>query len=258
MCFRKTHRHESTIRRFRHGLAWHIGTLWIELAVPLQRCTRCNFTFTYDYGLGLIRSSTASFRREIVRRCQGRALSDVAWEYDVPDTTLERWFYSYATSVLNAKSGRVLPIMPHSDQTAITSILAKITGNIKAVVSDLAPAMANAIQSVFQKAVHILDCFHLIQFFTESLRRRRRYLNEAKKHHKVRFIDRCLARCPSDLTEEERWFVEQWYREDGHVKHLYQSLQHIQIDNDDTIPKAIKKSVQTVSISCLECCLKNC
>ncbi len=43
----------------------------------------------YDYGLGLIRSFTASFRLEIVRRCHGRALSDVVREYDIPYTTLE-------------------------------------------------------------------------------------------------------------------------------------------------------------------------
>lgn len=47
--------------------------------MPRQRCTQCNYyTFTFDYELGLIRSSTASFRREIVQRCKGRALSDVA------------------------------------------------------------------------------------------------------------------------------------------------------------------------------------
>ncbi|HDR7634544.1 hypothetical protein JFU54_14150 [Bacillus sp. TH19] len=26
ICFGKTHRHESAIRRLRHGFAWHIGT----------------------------------------------------------------------------------------------------------------------------------------------------------------------------------------------------------------------------------------
>lgn len=159
-------------------------------------------------------------------RCHWRTLSDVAREYGVPYTTLERWFYfyapeqlveeeaqhicvdefairkghSYATSVLNAETGRIL---------AIASVLSKVTGNIKAVASDFAPAVANAIQSVFQEAVHVLDRFHLIQFFTEALRRRRRYLNEAKKHHKVRFIDRCLARRPRNLTEEERGFIVQ-------------------------------------------------
>ncbi|MBJ8005030.1 MULTISPECIES: hypothetical protein [Bacillus cereus group] len=42
-----------------------------------------------DYGLGLIRSFTASFRFEIARRCHGRALPDVVREYDIPYTTLE-------------------------------------------------------------------------------------------------------------------------------------------------------------------------
>lgn len=173
-------------------------------------------TFTYDYGLGLVCSSTEAFRRQIVKRCQGRSIKDVSCEYDLPYTTVERWFYlyaadqlveesakqicvdefalrkghNYATSVLNADTGRILAIVPHRDQEAITSVLQKVTGTIQAVVSDFAPAMANAIQTVFPSAIHVLDRFHLVQFFTDAQQRRRRFLGEAKKHHKSRFIDR--------------------------------------------------------------------
>lgn len=110
--------------------------------MPRQRCTQCNYTFVFDYGLGLIRSSTASFRREIVQRCKGRTLSDVAREYNLPYTTVERWFYwyapeqfhdeiatricvdefairkghTYATSVLNADTGRVLTVVPNRNK----------------------------------------------------------------------------------------------------------------------------------------------
>lgn len=67
--------------------------------------------------------------------------------------------------------------------------------------------MAGAIQAVYPTSIHVLDRFHLIQFFIDAQQRRRRYLGEAKKHHKARFIDRCLARKPEQLTEEERGFV---------------------------------------------------
>lgn len=66
-----------------------------------------------------------------------------------------------------------------------------------------------------------------MQFFTDAQQRRRRYLGEAKKHHKSRFIDRCLARKPEQLTEEERGFVAQWHQEDLHTKHIYQALNHM-------------------------------
>lgn len=84
------------LRRFRHGYAWHIGVLWIELFVPRQRCKSCGFTFTFDYGLGLVHSSTESFRHEIVKHCHGRSIAEVAQEYELPYTTVERWFYLYA------------------------------------------------------------------------------------------------------------------------------------------------------------------
>ena len=253
ICQGTTVRHDQTVRRFRHGYAWHIGILWIGLAVPRQRCKDCRFSFAFDYGLGLVRSSTEAFRRQITQRCHGRSIADIAQEYDLPYTTVERWFclyasedvveesaqricvdefalrkgHNYATSVLYADTGRILAIIPRRDEAAITAVLQKVTGKVRAVVSDFAPAMANAIQSVFPEAIHVLDRFHLVQFFTDALQRRRRFLGEAKKHHKARFIDRCLARKTEELTEEERGFVAEWHREDVHTKSIYQALNHL-------------------------------
>ncbi|HBT73497.1 MAG TPA: ISL3 family transposase, partial [Lysinibacillus sp.] len=172
---------------------------------------------------------------------------------ELPYTTVERWYYllaadelteeiatticvdefalrkghHYATSVLNADTGRILAIVPHRNQDVITAVLQKVTGPIRAVVSDFAPAMANAIQAVYPTAIHVLDRFHLVQFFTEAQQRRRRYSGEAKKQHKLRFIDRCSARKPEQLTEEERGFVAQWHKEDLPTKHIYQALNHM-------------------------------
>lgn len=253
ICAGATVFHDRSLRRFRHGYAWHIGVLWIELFVPRQRCKDCGFTFTFDYGLGLVHSSTESFRREITKRCHGRSIAEVAREYGLPYTTVERWFYTYApdqlveeeaqhicvdefalrkghnyaTSVLNAATGRILAIVPHRNQEAIEAVLKKITGKIQTVISDFAPAMAGAIKAVYPAAIHVLDRFHLVQFFTDAQQRRRRYLVEANKHHKSRFIDRCLARKPEQLTAEERDFVQEWHLEDSHTKHIYQALNHM-------------------------------
>ncbi|OCS93358.1 transposase [Caryophanon latum] len=268
--------HARTRRRFRHGYAWHIGMLWIELLLPRQRCKDCGFTF--DYGLGLVRSSTESFRREITKRCHGRSIADVAREYELPYTTVERWFYTYAldqlveesalhicvdefalrkghnyaTSVLNAETGRILAIVPHRDQDAIEAVLKKVTGKIQTVISDFAPAMAGAIEAVYPAAVHVLDRFHLVQFFTDAQQRRRRYLGEAKKHHKSRFIDRCLARKPEQLTAEERQFVQEWHQEDPHTKHIYQALNHMRYVLKATTRTQAKKRLYGF-ICCVRC-----
>ncbi|MGY3189334.1 hypothetical protein [Lysinibacillus sp. TE18511] len=53
ICRGKAIRHAQTIRRFRHGYAWHLGLIWIEMAIPRHRCVACDLTFTYDFGLGL-------------------------------------------------------------------------------------------------------------------------------------------------------------------------------------------------------------
>ena len=268
ICAGATVCHDRSLRRFRHGYAWHIGVLWIELFVPRQRCKDCGFTFTFDYGLGLVHSSTESFRREITKRCHGRSIAEVAREYALPYTTVERWFYTYApdqlveeeaqhicvdefalrkghnyaTSVLNAATGRILAIVPHRNQEAIEAVLKKITGKIQTVISDFAPAMAGAIQAVYPAAIHVLDRFHLVQFFTDAQQRRRRYLVEANKQHKSRYIDRCLARKPEQLTEEERDFVQNWLQEDFHTKHIYQALNHMRyVLKAKTMPQAKRR-----------------
>lgn len=199
VCKGKTVRHAQTLRRFRHGYAWHVGLIWIELPIPRHRCVDCDLTFTHDFGLELIQSSSALFRRELVRRCHGRSLADVSREYGLPYTTVERWFYTYApeqikeekatricvddfalrkgqtyaTSVLNADTGHVLATGPGRNTEAIQAVLKKVHGVIKEATSDFAPAMAKAIQAVFPAALHIMDRFHLVQFFTDAARRRR-------------------------------------------------------------------------------------
>ncbi|WP_404284457.1 ISL3 family transposase [Exiguobacterium aurantiacum] len=252
LCQRKTILHSKKRRRFRHGHAWNVGVLWIELDVPRQRCTSCDLTFVYDYGLGLVRTSTEVFRKGIAKRCHGRTISDVAREYGLPYTTVERWFYQYAsvetmerathvlvdefatrkghhyaTIVLDAKSDQLLSIVPGRDVAAITAALQGISEDIRSVVSDFAPAMAKVINHVFPEAEHVLDRFHLVQFFTDALRRRRRFLNEARRHHHVRVIDRSLARRPETLTGEDREVARSCIQEDPFIRNLYQGLQHI-------------------------------
>ncbi len=252
LCEKKTILHSKKRRRFRHGHAWGVGTLWMKLDVPRQRCLSCDLTFVYDYGLGLVRTSTEVFRKGITERCHGRTISDVAREYELPYTTVERWFYQYAsaeikkhtkhilvdefatrkghhyaTIVLDAKNGRLLSVVPGRDVASITAALQGVLGDVRSVVSDFAPAMAKAVTSVFPDATHVLDRFHLIQFFTDALRRRRRFLNEARRHHHVRVIDRALACRPEVLALEDREVARSCLLEDSFTRNLYQGLQHI-------------------------------
>ncbi|MEC1895530.1 transposase [Cytobacillus firmus] len=80
--------------------------------------------------------------------------------------------------------------------------------------------------------------------YSSSHKRRRRYLGEAKKHHKSRFIDRCLARKPEELTEEERAFVAEWHNEDLHTKHIYHALNHLRYVLKATTPNQAKRRLK--------------
>ena len=69
-------------------------------------------------------------------------------------------------------------------------------------------------------------------------------MGEAKKHHKSRFIDRCLARKPEQLTAEERAFVQAWHLEDDHTKHIYQALNHMRYVLKATTSTQAKKRLK--------------
>lgn len=254
-CFGKTTRHDAILRRVRHSYSWHHGVLWLDIHICRQRCHSCDLTFTYDYELGLQRATTFYFRANIVKRCHERPLTQVAAEYDVPYSTLERWYYdtrnaqiealpdtaehicidefalrkghNYAMAALDAETGHVLHLEPGRDQTAVESLLRVVGRKAKTIISDLAPVMEKAMKAVVPSAKHVLDRFHLIQLCTDALKRRRKYLYVAKARYKTRFIDRCLAVAPECLTQEERHILREWLEEDWVVKLLYQFLQHV-------------------------------
>jgi transposase len=113
-------------------------------------------TFTFDYGLEASRIATKAYQMRIVEACHGRTISEVAREYQLAYTTVERWFYelaptqlveesptricvdefairkghSYATGVLNADTGRVLAVTNGRNQEAIQQALKTVQGNV--------------------------------------------------------------------------------------------------------------------------------
>ena len=101
-----------------------------------------------------MRSSTFSFRKGVVKRCHERPLSQVAEEYDIPYSTIERWFYdltpkyhkeqkkeathicidefalrkghNYAMAALDAQTGQVFHLEPGRDRKAVESLLSAV------------------------------------------------------------------------------------------------------------------------------------
>lgn len=85
----------------------------------------------------------------MVNRCHGRSIQEAASEYDLPNTTVERWFYlyaadqsveetvkqicvdefairkghNYASNVVNADTGRILAIVPLGSKSHYISII---------------------------------------------------------------------------------------------------------------------------------------
>jgi transposase len=269
LCSGQTIRHQWNSRLIRHSYSWHEGVIWLEINIVRQRCKSCDLTFTYDFNLGLQRATTSFFRKNIVKRCHERPLTQVSKEYEVPYSTLERWYYEmisselkklpetaqhicidefalrkghhYAMAALDAETGHVLHLEQGRDQVAVESLLKVVGHKAETIISDLAPVMAKAMEEVIPSASHVLDRFHLIQFCTEALKRRRKYLYVAKAEYKARFIDRCLAVTPESLPSDELQLVREWLEEDWVVKLLYQLLQHVRYVLKSFHPRQAKR-----------------
>ncbi|WP_051507039.1 transposase [Saccharibacillus sacchari] len=87
----------------------------------------------------------------------------------------------------------------------IRELLQSTAKQAQIVVSDVAPAMSKAIRNACPQAVHVLDRFRLIQFFTDSMKQRRKMPALGRNpRREIPHTLRLLTVKPERLTDEER------------------------------------------------------
>lgn len=265
VCLGQTNRMCLKHRRLIHSFTPQTGLIEIEVPHERRYCRSCGATHTVTLpGIPDRGIATDAFRSFIVQECQGRAIAEVARRFGLAYTTVERWFYaeapsqlpltkpihigvddfamrkghSYGVSILDLDTGHVLDVADGRKESSIRSLLKKVASSARLIVSDAAPAMAKAIQHACPSAIHVLDRFHVIQFFTEALNRRRKYLSLSdRKHGSVRRVLRLLCQPPEKLSGSERQEVRDWCGEDEIIRALYQALQHIRYVLKSRTPK---------------------
>lgn len=255
VCLGKTNRMRIRTRTLMHSFTPQTGIIWIRVPAERRYCRQCGATFTVCLpGIPVRGKATNSFRTFLFEECRGRSIADVSRRFGIPYTTLERWFYeeaphhvpvqtaryvsvddfamrkghTYGVAAANLETGQVLDVAEGRSRKAVENLLKKTAPEAEVAVSDAAPAMEKAIQAACPDAVHVLDRFHVVQFFTDALNRRRKYhLSAEKKHGNVRRAIRLLCQKPAELTEEERREVRSWLEADEPLEALYHALQHI-------------------------------
>jgi transposase len=87
----------------------NIGLFWIELSIERRRCQACSLTFTVSYpGLPSHSIATESFQHWVVQLCIGKTIQEVARMLQLAYTTVERWFYQHAPTLLPASNPTVV------------------------------------------------------------------------------------------------------------------------------------------------------
>ncbi|MBB6282002.1 transposase [Geobacillus subterraneus] len=194
-CFGRTIKISSKRKQWIHGYTNTVGLFWIELPIERRRCQACFLTFTVSYpGFPSHSIATESFQHWVAQLCIGKTIQEVARLLQLAYTTVERWFYPYASAllpisnptlvcvdefafrkghdygaaVMGTQTRNVLSMASGKNEEAIVETLQPVASKVKDVVSDLAPAMRKAIEKVCPKVIPVLDHFHVIQLFTDD------------------------------------------------------------------------------------------
>jgi len=252
-CGQKSWRKRRFTRLLRHGWTSTLGLFYVEVPGERRFCPSCDTTFTCrPAGIPERGRVTEAFRHFAVSCCHGRCIQSVSRQLRVAYTTLERWFYrdstpveslparrvgvddfalrkghSYGVCTLDLDTKQVLGVCEGRKETDIRDLLQRTAQQAQVVVSDAAPAMSQAIRNACPQAMHVLDRFHLIQFFTDSMKQRRKMTSLGRSPHgETRHALRLLTAQPERLTGEERCEVRERLSVDEALKGRYRALQH--------------------------------
>lgn len=259
-------------RRLDHRPIPHFGWIAIDIPKVRMRCQTCRKTWSVKWpGIPQKGRATDCCHRVLADLCQNRDLLSVARLYAVPYTTLERWYYQmiridarevdgsilcldefalhkgqrYAHTLMDHQTGKVLEAGRGRSRRSIHSTLKKWADGPDAVVTDLAPGMADTIHDIWPDTDVVADLFHVVQLFTDAMDRKRKFLGMTGKHRQTRKLMGQLIKSPSNHESlKETLTVEEMLSANTRLDEIYQALQALRrmmsLQNVEIARKALK------------------
>ena len=259
-CEQPTHTHEIHHRLLRHRFVPGFGTVFVRVPVIRRQCGTCHRTCSLRYrDIPERGKATCAYQQMAVQMCKGRDLLSVARELQLPYTTLERWFYKRAPSMLpNPKTSDTpnivcldefavrkghryaVNLMDHQSGHIWTIGMGRSRWNVQqalqawpftqppsVVVTDLAPGMAETVKKVWPHAQIVADKFHVIQLFGKALEVARKHSQHRSKQSKGRHDQRLIHVPDEQLKPHEKQELQQWLLKDKRLRELHESLQQM-------------------------------
>ncbi|WP_419946351.1 ISL3 family transposase [Candidatus Poriferisodalis sp.] len=153
------------------------------------------------------------------------------------DETSIRKRHRYVTVLVNGDTGKVLAMVPHRSEAALSGFLAaqghRWCKAVKIVVSDGSAAYAAAIAKRLGHARHVLDRFHVIRWFAAGLTAVRRDVQRRPEGPKPAFDPAAfrarflLMRRPDTLDGAERKRLEDLFAAHPRLKAAWDALSEL-------------------------------
>ena len=91
----------------------------------------------------------------------------------IDEVSVKTEFGTYALILYDPINKKIIDVLPHRDNTYISSYLSKIhydeLNNVKFFITDLYSAYKNIFKNYFIKATHVVDAFHWIKLATQNM-----------------------------------------------------------------------------------------
>ena len=150
------------------------------------------------------------------------------------DETSIRKRHRYVTVLVNGDTGKVLAMVPHRSEAALSGFLAsqghRWCRGVKVVVSDGSKAYAAAIAKRLGHARHVLDRFHVIRWFAAGLTAVRRDVQRRPEGSKPAFDPQVfrarfvLMKRPDTLDADERARLDALFETHPRLKAAWDAL----------------------------------
>jgi len=222
--------HKKYHRTIKHMIC-NDKIVFLNLTIRCFKCKLCKYIFRESISGISSKRTSEHFRLSAVKKIKDRCFASVASEYNISSSSLindavhifnntkinwpdknfslgidEHSFSGrdFVITITDLTNHKLLAILPDDRQTTLRKFLKNIPKNAKdliiSVCTDMKQSYRTVIEKELNKSIHVIDKFHVIQFFNRQLHE----LRTLYSSHKFPLPKQLLEKNKENLNHEEK------------------------------------------------------